>query len=327
MHFISTTPVRSPSSLTFVVCFLLLIPALLPGSPVQNLDMLTKVQAQQQATRKIKVFPTDRSVVDMSEEELLEYYPSELRRVQLAQSQDELSLLLGKVGERVQSFFQNLSNTSSRETVFIQKPGDSQGIGREFNYLVSYRQKGNKPLIQEYRTDKKNRPVDQNTNSELLITSGYVGLSLNFHPEYAEASRFRYLGRQKSDSRAYLIAFAQKPDAKDLQIEYTDITANKSIRVPVQGIVWVDPDTYQIMRLRINLLHSDSKFFITEQSTDLKLREIQFEGSQKPFWLPGDCLVETQIAGRVFRNQHRYRDYKLFDVSSDFQIDSPKPKN
>jgi hypothetical protein len=80
----------------------------------------------------------------------------------------------------------------------------------------------------------------------------------------------------------------------------------------------------QIMRLRINLLHSSSQFLITEQSTDLKLKEIRFEDTWKRIWLPGEVVVETQIGGRVFRNQHRYKDYRVFDVVSDFQITSPK---
>jgi hypothetical protein len=303
-------PVDSSPLLWLVICVLLLSASLLPGSP----------------NRQIAVFPRDKSVVDMTVEELLNYYPSELRRVQFAQNQDELSSLLEKVRERVRSFFQDLSNTSSKESIVIHKPG-SWGIKREFNYLISYREKDGKLLVQEYRTDKKNQPVVQNTKLEYLITSGYVGLTLNFHPDYKEASRFRYLGRQTSDPRAYLLAFAQKLEAKDLQIEYTDINTGKSVLLPVQGIVWVDPETYQMMRLRINLLYSGKHSFITEQKTDLKLGEVRFEGTQKCLWLPREVVVETKIGGQVYRNQHRYKGYKAFDVSTDFTIDYPKPQN
>ncbi len=96
--------------------------------------------------------------------------------------------------------------------------------------------------------------------------------------------------------------------------------------MPVQGIAWVDPGTFQILRLRINLLGPGNRSFMTEQSTDIRLGEVRSGETQKNLWLPREVIVNTQISGLVFRNQHRYTDYKLFDVTSDFKIDSPKPR-
>ena len=263
----------------------------------------------------------------MTVKDLQRYFTSELRRLEFSPNQDELGVLLGKIGERLQAFFRDFSNTSSKESVFMQKPGDTGGISRDFNYLISYDSSGKAPLLKEYRTDRKNHSIDQDALRGFLITSGYVGLSLNFHPAYQQACQFRYLGKQTSDPHAYIVAFAQKTEAKDLQIDYTDIITGSSFRVPVQGIAWVDPNMYQILRMRVNLLGVGNRSFMTEQSTDIKLGEVRFKDTEKKLWLPREVAVTTLISGVVLRNQHRYTEYKLFEVKSDFTIDKPKPRD
>jgi hypothetical protein len=293
----------------------------------QNFELLSKAQAQAEARRGIIVFPKDKTVVDMTIEELHHYYSSELRRLEYSPSQDELNGLLEKIGGRVRSYFQDFSNTSSKEYVLLHDVGNDRRINRTFNYLISYLPNGDKPLLLEYRTDNKNHAIDQKATKGYFITSGYVGFSLNFHPSYQQASRFRYLGMQASDPRAHIVAFAQKADVKNLQIEYMDIITGKSEHLPVQGLVWVDPDTYQILRLRINLLNGANKSYMTEQSTDIKFSEVLFEDKQRKSWLPREVVVATKLGGLLFRSQHRYTGYKSFDVTSDFKLERPKSAN
>lgn len=300
--------------------------AQIPGSLSNvNVRTLSQSQTQSQASSQILPFPKDKTVIEMNLKELLRYYPSELRRLEFSPNQDDLKALMEKIGERVQAFFCDFSNTSSKESVFLQRAGITSGVGRDFNYLISYDPNGDKPLLQEYRTDKQNRPIDQDTIKGFFITSGYLGLIANFHPSYQEGSRFRHLGKQTSDPQAYIVAFAHKLDKGTVPIEYTDTITGISSRLPVQGIAWVHPDTYQILRLRINLLASGNQSFMTEQSTDIKLSEFRFADAHKRLWLPREVVVTTLISGITFRNQHRYADYRLFDVTSDFTINRPQP--
>ena len=318
-----------PISRLSIICFLLdgilILGAFAQSWEEVEADQIRKLSQGAQSKRSLSVFPKDKTVIDMSVRELLHYYPSELRRLEFSPSQDELNGLLEKIGARLQSFLENFSNTSSKEFVFLEKPGiRGAGISRSFNYMILYRPNRAEALLEEYRTDNENRPVDQSAIRGFFVTSGYVGLSLNFHPEYQPACQFRYLGRQTSDPGAYLVAFAQRPETRNLQIQYTDAVTGKSTHVPVQGIAWVDPKTYQILRLRINLLGSGNHSFMTEQSTDIKFGEVRFAETRKNLWLPHEVIVDTQISGLVFRNQHRYAEYKLFNVQSDFKIENPK---
>jgi hypothetical protein len=288
-------------------------------------------QLQAQVLGQTPAFPPDKTVIDMTSEELLQYYSSELRGIEFSQNQDQLGSLLQKTGQRVQEFYQEFSNTSSKEYVLMQMLGFSgkaeRSHSRDFNYMMIYHPDDNKPLLEEYRTDKKNQPIDQEVIQGYFLTSGYAAFSLNFHPKYQPSLRFRYLGRQRSKARAHLIAFVQKPEIKDLMIAYTNALSGKTVRLPVQGIAWIDPGTYQILRLRINLLGLGNSSMMTEQTADIQFSEVNFAELQKPMLMLREVVVVITIANQVFRNYHRYSDYKLFSTSSTYTLDKPKLKN
>ena len=308
------------SSNAFLSIFLCILSLWLP--------FVLQAQLWAQGVEQTQVFPTDKTITEMTPEELERYYPSEFRHVEFSANQDQLGSLLAKTGERVQAFFQDFSDTSSKEYVLMQRLGYNGNVdksdSRNFNYMILYQTDNRKPSLKEYRTDKKYAAIAQDAIQGFIITSGYACLSLNFHPSYQQGSRFRYLGRQTSDSRAYLIAFAQTIEANDLMIGYTDTITGKSVRLPVQGIAWVDPNTYQILRLRINLQAGENQSPLTEQITDIQFSEARFGDIQKQLWMPREVVVTTTMANYVFRNYHRYSDYKLFATSSDFTIEKPK---
>jgi hypothetical protein len=287
-------------------------------------------QLQAQVSKQMPTFPKDKNVTEMTTDELLSYYSSELRHVDFSKNQDQLDSLLAKIGERVQAFFRDFSNTSSNEFVLMQRLNYNGGIekqnSRKFNYLSIYHPNGTKPSLEEYRTDKNFKAVSQDAITGFYITAGYACISLNFHPGYQQGLRFRYLGQQTSYPRAHIIAFAQKPDTKELLIQFTDVGSRNAVGVPVQGIAWVDPRTFQILQLRVNLLAAGNHSPLTGQTTEIKFSEVRFGETQKQLWLPNEVIVTTQISNRTFRNLHRYSDYKLFAVNSDSKIEKPKAR-
>ncbi len=283
-----------------------------------------------QLSAQIELFPADRTVIEMTDDQLLHYYSSELRHLEFAQNQNQLSPLLNKIGERVQEFYDNFANTSSKELVLMQLLGYNGNVARsesrEFSYIMFYHPSDNRPLLEEYRTDKKNRPIAQDAIQGYFVTSGYLGFSLNFHPKYQKGLRFRYLGQQTTDSPAHIIAFAQKTETKDLMVAYTDTTSGRVVRLAVQGIAWIDPNTCQILRLKTNLQPALNQSSLTEQITDIQFGEAHFRDHETRIWLPREVLVTTIASDYIFRNYHRYSEFKLFAVDSDYKIDRPKPR-
>jgi len=261
---------------------------------------------------------------------LLRYHPEELSDLEFDPIQSGLDSLLKNVGSRVETFFRDLSNTSSREQVLLQSltpTGRVQRSKREFYYLILPGETGLQ--WKEDRTDKKGRSVSQDQEIRALrgfcISSGYAHLCLYLHPTYQAGSRFRYLGRRISEPRAHVIAFAQRPDAGDYLTSYSDLSLSITVPFLVQGFLWINPDNYQILRMRTNMLSPN--MFLREQTTDISYTEIRFDGVPQPFWLPRQVAVSWELpGGMIFRNEHLYSDYRLFAVESDYKISKPPAK-
>jgi hypothetical protein len=232
------------------------------------------------------------------------------------------------MGERVQAFFRDFSNTSSKEEVLLRRLGNGDHIEasmmQTYNYLILFRPDNSLPFLEEYRTDKKFNPIDQETITGFYISSGYSCLSVLFHPKYFQDSNFRYLGRQAAEPRAHIIAFAQKRENGRNLVKFTDTDVHRSIRVPLQGFVWVDPNTYQIFRMQTSLATAAIPSFAATQTTDIQFSEIGFESIPQKLWLPLEVKVKTHIAGKTYSNVHRYSNYKLFGSNADVKFIKPE---
>jgi hypothetical protein len=292
------------------------------SSTISYAQLPNRIEVQTAVPAKSK------SVIEMTVNELREFHPSTVRDLEFSTNQDALASLLAKTGDRVQAFFRDFSDTSSKEYVLLQRLRYSGSIdestSRDYYYLIVYHPNEKGPVLEEYRTDMKNRAVGEDAVGGYFMTSGYACLSLYFHPKHRQGLRFRYLGTQNSGSRAHVLAFAEKLEMTNYLIQYKDSISGKSTRLPLQGFAWIDPDTHQILRLRINLQATGRQSLLTEQITDVHFSETRIGAAQ--LWLPREVIVTTIYGGRTYRNLHRYSDYHLFAVKSDFKIDQPKSK-
>ncbi len=263
-------------------------------------------------------------VVDMSVDELRRYYRSECSNLAFESNQDKLASILNVAGARVEAFFRDLSNTSSKEQVLLQnvspnangKPQESSL--EEFYYLIVPAAPEARIPWKEERLDKKGRPVDLTHISHFAITSRFAFHCIYLHPQHQPGARFRYLGRENR-SGLHVIAFAQKPEAEDYLLDYADQSI--SLRYLVQGFLWLRPDNCQIVRIETNMIAPAGP--LERQSTRVDYREFHFDGVPQSFWLPGEVIVDLKVRGVAYHNWHRYSDYHLFDIQSDYKITPP----
>jgi hypothetical protein len=196
-----------------------------------------------------------------------------------------------------------------------------QNIKKNFNYIILPRSEVIGFSFSEYRTDKKNRVVDpKNASGSFVMSSGYAGLCLYLHPMHQANVRFRYLGRETKAPRAYVIAFAQKPESGDYLAQYFNINSSKSIRFLTQGFVWLDPDSYQIIRMRTSMQFPEQKTILREQITDVLYKKVIFDDTRQQFWLPSEVKVRWELPGMIYWNLHKYSDYRSFTVEGDYKI-------
>lgn len=271
---------------------------------------------------------------DMSSKELLKAHRTELSGIKLNPSQDVLDSLLRKAGENVTSFFRDFSNMSVKERVFMRRYSGQAALlnmqyayprTKEFNYMIM--PNADKTAFSEFRTDMADRPIDPRAEAGTCILSyGYAGLSLYLHPRHQPNSNFRYLGQERRKPFAHVIAFSQKPEARDFMSQSPDRGASKPVGFLVQGFVWFDPESGQIMRLRTFMLRAEKETDLIDQITDVVYEPVHIDDNRPQFWLPREVDVSWAYPGASYRNQHRYSGYRLFSVSSDYKVSLPEEK-
>lgn len=169
--------------------------------------------------------------------------------------------------------------------------------------------------FEEYRTDRKGIEVDiHKLEGFFLMSKGYAGIPLFFHPMYRAEAAFRYLGRETAGSRSCVIGFTQLADVARLACNFHSATG--PVLFWVQGIAWVDPANFQIARMRTDLLKPVVEAGLQQNTTEIQLQEVHFGQTGRTLWLPREVVVTSRWRGGLFRNSHRYSNYKLFTVDA-----------
>jgi Flp pilus assembly protein TadD len=260
------------------------------------------------------------SVVDQPVAELIRELP-ELKGLQPAEDQGQLQAILKTVSQNVETFFRSLPSTTSLEQLRMERlhrdGSVAEARNQGFQYLVlAENRKTSQPNFEEYRTDAKgSRAVQGGFGGRFMVTQGFAAASLHFHPTFRQGCKFRYLGRQSIDGRDhFILAFAQRPETAEV-LESFRIGQVGTV-VLIQGLAWVDASTYQIRRLRTDLLKPLPLIHLDRQTTDISFKEVSFSDAKSDLWLPRQVAVTVDWNGRIYRNWHTYSDFKLFNVEA-----------
>jgi hypothetical protein len=267
----------------------------------------------------------------MTPAELAKAVP-ELKRLELAENQDLLPQILKRAGAAVAAFFDNFPNTACSEqiTSVMEGPGLSDATHHEYNY-VAFAPADAGGHIREFRTDAKGQLVQPKAGRE-IITVGFIASSIDFYPNVQPDSRFRYLGREVMDKRdTYVVIYAQRPGVAR-QASTVHLNGRSGILF-MQGVAWIDPVSFRILRLRTDIQMPDQNVGLLRETTEVLYSEVSFREGGKTLWLPREVTVTGQIAllnpsTRLasyydFRNQHRYSGYRLFLVDVESKSANP----
>jgi hypothetical protein len=288
-----------------------------PGASTSN--------ATQAATGNGQAQPTDSSstFVDMSDAELAKEIHG-LKHLQPAQNQNDLPLILQRAGTAVADFFNNFSNTTCNEQIIARVDTPLQVSEYHFDaenqYLALVPKGEPKTHLKEMRTDFRGDPVQLNAHNG-VVTIGFVSMIVHFSPEFQNDSRFRLLGRENLEGRdAYVVAFAQRPAVARQTL--LAVFSNRRAVVFMQGVAWIDPENFRIIRLRTDLLRPEPIIGLKKETTVIDYTEVKFGQSGKTLWLPRKVKVDGQLNRYAFHNLHLYSDYRIFNVEA-----KEKPKN
>jgi hypothetical protein len=280
------------------------------------------------------------SFVSASIAELQQYVP-ELKGLKTADDQLALAAILDKIGQRILDVSSKIPNLICHEEIEESEPG-GKATRENFSYLILARRSRDAITLDEFRTDLKTgatletddapNPVapeasappeawhdlagaSQRINTRSIgrppLSLGFAYMWVRFHPSNRSESTFRYLGQQKMDGhRTLVVAFAQKPGSVRLPSEVR--LRDKTIPVYYQGIAWVDPSDFRILRLQTDLLAPPADLPLNRLTSRVQFASTQAAGFALPLWLPREVAVTSQVNGHTFHDRHRYSNYRLF---------------
>ena len=257
--------------------------------------------------------------VDLPVAELVERMP-ELKTLQPAPDQQALPIILQNMGDSMDNFVRDIGDLIAHEDVTQQKltaHGKVKAKERvQDNYLILHHgyEWG---ASAEYRMDDKGNHLGSiGLEMGYLVTSGYALSCISFSTVAQSQSRFRYLGEQKVDSReTYVLAFAQQPG----EATFTTVmrgTGATEVDMLTQGILWVDKNGFQIIRMRSDLLVPNKEIRLDQLTTEVTFGEVQLQDVPNPLWLPSHVEVYIEIGDQKFRNLHFYTNYRRYRVSA-----------
>ncbi len=256
--------------------------------------------------------------LDLPLAQLVERIP-ELKDLKPAPDQSDLPVILQKLGRKVDEFIRDIGDLTAHEDVTQQKLNAKGGIQAkeavQDNYLILHHgsQWG---ASSEYRMDEKgNRLGPIGLAKGYVVTSGFALSCISFSTAVQSQSKFRYLGEEMVGSRsAYVLGFAQKPGEATFLVTMMG-TGGAVVDMLTQGILWVDKNGFQIIRMRSDLLEPNRQIQLDQLTTDETFGEVQLQDVANPVWLPRDVNVYMEISKRKFRNEHHYTNYRRYRVS------------
>jgi hypothetical protein len=267
----------------------------------------------------------------------------ELAHLKPAKDQSQLPALLSKIGEKTVKIARQTPNLISNEYVVFQ--GDGRETRREYSFLILQHPLGSGLVLDEYRVDLENGakietdfgktapaksltppslsdlpnqcclPKGPAPSPEAPVSQGFISQWLYFYPLNQPESDFRYLGTQQIDGHHTLVvAFAQKSGAVRLPATFT--SGNKTFPLLMQGVAWVDPSDFRIVRLQTDLLSAPGEAALRRLTFDILFKEIHIADLPSPLWLPSEIVTIARIGEVNQRETHSYSDYRLFRARS-----------
>jgi hypothetical protein len=257
--------------------------------------------------------------------QLVERIP-ELKTLEPARDQQALPVILQKLGQSEDDFLRDVGDLIAREYVTQEKvnaKGDIEAKASfQDDYLILHH--GNEwGASAEYRMNEKGKRLGpKGLKNGYLVTSGWALSSMAFSRAVQSQSKFRYLGEERIGSReAYVLGFAQQP-GKATFITTVSLNEGAPVDMLMQGILWVDKNSFQIIRMRTDLLAQRNDIRLDQLTTEVTFFEVQLQDVPNRLWLPSDVDVYIGIDKRKFRNVHHYTNYKRYRTT--VKIGSPQ---
>ncbi len=225
--------------------------------------------------------------------------------------------------QRVKELVANLEQFTATERIEhseLDKKGNWRPpLARSFKYLVS---------ISEVRPGMLNVEETRDGGASLsafptrLATTGLVAFALVFHPYFVSDFEVACEGLgQWHGQPAWQVHFHQRPD-KPARMHVFRVGGGL-YPVKLKGRAWVSADTYQVVRLELDLMEPIPKIRLEAEHLAIEYRPVQFAKRNLQLWLPESAELYMDFRGHRYHHRHSFSDFLLFSVDATQQIHTP----
>jgi hypothetical protein len=232
--------------------------------------------------------------------------------------------LLRGVGERASEFVSTLEKFTATEKVehyAVDRSGTRKAPKRRsFVYVATVSRSATGMLmVDEYRdgsTDETEMPAH-------ITMRGSPAMALVFHPQLAGGFDFQCEGLGQWDARqAWQVHFVQRADRPVRIRSYT--VRGRSEPMALEGRVWIDPGSYQILRLESELAKSIPVIQLTHEHFTIDYKPMEFRSTGQQVWLPQTVELYVEVHGKRYYRRHSFSDFRLFNVDVAQNIQAPR---
>lgn len=227
-----------------------------------------------------------------------------------------LADVLRGAGYRMTQFVNDLEKFTAKERV-EHRAIDLAGVwhspeARDFNYVVLVKRTSmNVFVMDEYR----NGSSDPEQFPAHIATQGMPAIALLFHPLLASDYIFACEGLGGWDGKsAWQVHFVQQLDRPSRILSYS--AGGKYSSLPLKGRAWIDPETFQVLRIETELVHPIPEVGLTVDQAAISYEPVQFSSSEEKLWLPKTVDLYVERRGRRYYRQHTFKSFQLFTVET-----------
>ena len=233
------------------------------------------------------------------------------------QSACSVDEVVQKAEERILEFVRNVDRFTATESLTHQSINEhghaSAPVGRKFDYVVSIHEVRQGHLgVTEYR----NGGLALNEFPGGIVTSGLPALVLIFHPYYAPSYEMTCEGLARSNGQlAWQVHFRQKPDKPNELKSYQSGIHGPSYSVALKGRAWISAESYQIVRMEMDLVAPAPQIQLLAEHTAIEYRPVKFRESDVNLWLPLSAEVYFAWRGQQVHRRHSFDHYMRIGFS------------
>jgi hypothetical protein len=222
---------------------------------------------------------------------------------------------LARARTYVQEYFDKFSDVTCKESVtqFVLN-NSGHTIYREnsaYNYQFQTTSASGTLKFNEIRETRN--PAYRDPARTLLVTTGFASLLLVAHPMYEASYVFEPAGMETLDGVSYAklhfspVAGTSSPATLRLR--------GKNYPLPMSGTLWIDPQSGAIVKLETIVDNGLSDLGLAGMRSEVRYALHSFHDPAESIWVAESAVIEVETPRQHWRNQHRFSDYKRFNVN------------